>query len=95
MTSHKEKHAAPAVASMRIGGGEWVPVCDDALEAGRKLSAKAGKKALPKAATKAQAAAIVGRNGDDALPIEVRALTEVERLSGVTCFAHRIKELAS
>lgn len=93
-TSHKKKHDAPAVASMKLGDDAWAPVCQDALDEGRKLAAAAGKKALPKGATKAQIAAIVGRNGDDLLPIEVRALTDIERESEVTCFAHRIGSLS-
>lgn len=94
MTTTKEKASEkcdqPATAIVKLGDKE-APACEKHIEAARKLSAKAGKNPVPKGLTKAQHAAYVGRNADDALPITVRALTEIEKENEPRCLAHHLE----
>lgn len=83
----KTKCSEPTVAMVKLGDSDWTPGCEKHLGQARGKSAKAGKKPLPKGLTKAQAAAFRGRNADDKLPIEARALTETEREIDAPCLA--------
>jgi hypothetical protein len=86
----KEKCDQPAAASVSLDGGEFIPACQKHIDAARDRSAKAGKNPLPKGLNKVQAAQFVGANRDDAIPIHVRPLSQVERESAIGCFVHLI-----
>jgi hypothetical protein len=90
MTISTGKCDKPATAGVKLGSGPDVPACDEHIAAARALSAKAGKKPVPKGLSKAEAAAFTGANRDDVIPIHVRPLTAVERESEVACFNHLI-----
>lgn len=83
----KAKCSEPTVAMVKLGDGDWTPSCEKHMAAARAKSAKAGKKALPKGLTKAQAAQFRGTNADDKLPVLARALTETEREMAPPCLA--------
>jgi hypothetical protein len=86
-----EKCDKPATGAIKVGSmGEFAPACDKHIAAHRMLSAKAGKKPLPKGATKAQAAQIVGANLDDEIPVLVRPLSEIEKTNNPICCNHLI-----
>lgn len=81
----------PAIAVVEIDGKK-VPACEKHIAKARARSAKAGKKALPKGLTKAKAAEFVGTNKDDVLPVNVVALTEIEKENAPVCLAHHLEE---
>jgi hypothetical protein len=83
----KAKCSEPTAAMVNLGDSDWTPACDKHLAAARAKSAKAGKKALPKGLTKAQAAQFRAVNGDDRLSVHARALTETEREMSPPCLA--------
>lgn len=86
----KENCDKPATAGVKLGDSESVPACEGHIEHARARSVKAGKRAMPKGLSKADAAAFAGANRDDKLPVLVRPLTAVERASEVGCFYHLI-----
>jgi hypothetical protein len=83
----KAKCSEPTIAMVKLGDSDWTPACQKHLDTARSKSAKAGKKALAKGLTKAQAAQARGVNADDKLPVHARALTETEREMAPPCLA--------
>jgi hypothetical protein len=80
-----------ATAAIKLGKmSEFAPVCDKHLTSHRQTSAKAGKKAIPKGATKAAAAQIAGANLDDEIPVLVRPLSDIEKANNLKCCNHLI-----
>lgn len=86
-----EKCDKNATAAIKVGKmSEFAPVCESHIVNHRVRSAKAGKNPIPKGAPKAVAAQITGANLDDAIPIQVRALSEIEKANNLKCCNHLI-----